>query len=143
MPLHFSSIRAGVPTALSAVRCPQLWFPAAHEMFHQSKQRSMLEATRPLWRSLTATLAKLQMSLDHTATLKKAMQRLISTTQGKYYCMALRFCCSGSFPAKAQQHLSRLQAHLMSRLALTSAGWLHTCSGSGTTRLTPTWAASS
>ena len=42
----------------------------------------------------------------------------------------------------AAQVLLCLQAHLTSRLALTSADWLHTCSRSGTMMPTPSWAAS-
>ena len=42
----------------------------------------------------------------------------------------------------AAQHQLCLQAHPMSWVAPTSHNWRQTCSGSGTTRPTPTWAAS-
>ena len=99
MPLHVNSLLAGMLTATQQAQPPTAVVSGMISQY----MYIMLPATRPLWRSLTATLPKLQMSLAHTATPKIAMQRLISSTQGKCNCLALHFCSSGSYYAAAQQ----------------------------------------
>ena len=89
-------------------------------------------------RHLTPKLPRLQSSRHHTATPGKTMPRQMGSIQGTHTCLVLQ---SHHRPARAQQQLPCLQADLRSRMALTSADWLHNCGRSGTSRLMLTWAA--
>lgn len=60
----------------------------------------MLDAISSSWRIHSpVVLPKLQRSLHHTAMLSKAMQRLISGSQGKHTSLVLQSCHPGSLPA--------------------------------------------
>ena len=100
---------------------------------------------RSCMRHLEAKLPKLHRRLHQAATLGKAIRTQINSTRGKHTCLVQQPCqcrisACLSMPA---QHLLCLQANLRSRLAPTSAGWLHTCKRSGTMQPMPTWAAAS